>query len=221
MNTMIHSLHQIDSNLLQFIIDTVKMFKTSDIFIVINDILYCTSTDGAYIERYELPFSIPIPVCMPYKLDDMDIGLSFVTNKNLYKVEYDNYYNLYIWITGEERPIIVNNIVIPPTILNIINNCEFIRNSIPDRSFDSIIQDDTIIRMNSMLSTEGSVMYRKDGYIMTLYKGLFPLNKSDDLHLKVYNEYNKDMNITFFTSLFTVYKKKKGIIEVFLKFRYI
>ena len=65
----------------------------------------------------------------------------------------------------------------------------------------------------------GSVLYipeKCNKFAMYIPIGSLPLNKSDKLHIKIY-----EVNESIFISRFTIDKAKKGIIDIYMTYFYI
>ena len=202
-------------------IENIKLFKSDEIIIISGNMIYSSNKLFSYLKSTEdelLEFNQLKPNIFCYEIKPL---VDFVCSKNLFKLDIDIYGNLYVWINGEVKPIIIMNSVVPPIGLNIIYNMENLLISQPYLQYDNINNDEDIIKLQSSLSKDGLTMYRKDGYMMTLYKGLLPLNKSDKLNLSIYNEISENNTINFFISVFTVMKKKSKYVRVFIKYRHL
>jgi hypothetical protein len=197
------------------IIDILKILKSDDILMIHGSSLVSSNKLFSYAKTTE------------FILDEFNNGLIYcyfipdiyaICDKNLFSVDMDMYGNLYIWLNGESQPIIIMNIVVPPDGINLIYKLSnFVKY---DHFYDDITDDPDIVRLSSMLAKDGVVMYRKNGYIMSLYKGLLPINKGDKLSLSIYNDKSTD-KLKYFTSKFTVYKKKKIVIDVYITYRFL
>ena len=56
----------------------------------------------------------------------------------------------------------------------------------------------------SLKKADGIIYFKYNGYFMTLFSGLLPINKSDKIHLTIYNQ----STINTFIANFTIIKKK-------------
>lgn len=209
MNTTIISSQQIIN-----FVEILKMFKAkSDMLMIIcNGNIFVSDYQFSYMKHtnYNTEFlNNKCYYCYELKY------LIWMLDKELHSVEIDMYGNLYIWLIGECEPITVMNNVISPIARDKILYCAYLdTNRLPYVQYDDISSDITIEQLKASLSKDGCIMYRKDGYMMTLYKGLLPLNKSDRLSMEIY----PDDNGLFFTTKFTVIKKKMDI-NIYLRFR--
>lgn len=218
MNTMMIALQD---QTVKNLINNIKIFKSDEIIMIINDSIYSSNKLFSYLKSTNeiLPEFISLQVqSFCYEIKPL---IDTVCSKNLFKIDIDIYGNLYVWINGETKPVIIANSIIPPIGWMTINNMNYLYSLEANVNYDDISNDVDILKLQSSLSKDGLIMYRKDGYVMTIYKGLLPLNKSDNLSLKIYNDISQNGNIEFFTSIFTVMKKKSKSINVFLKYRYL
>lgn len=105
-----------------------------------------------------------------------------------------------------ENPVVVNKLIQLNNILkNYILNSNLIYD-IPDcrdEQFEASIQKKT---------KEGITLYKLDNsIIITLYKGLLPVNKSDKVSLQIY-----DNGSNMFVSKFTIRKPKNVVINIYM-----
>ena len=216
MNTMMDTLQRIDN--ISILVDLFKVIKTDMIVIVMNGVVYASNSEFSYIKKIVIPEFMNIQVSLCYSVSDV----ATIANKNFNSLFIDEYYNMYVYMNGESNPYIYRNMVIPPYGLFIINNCEYISQHTPDKSYEDITDDPAVIMMNTMLTADGNSIFRKDGYFMTLFKGLLPCTKTDKIGLDIFNEYDEKDKLTFFVSKFRITKKKfKSPIDVFIKYRYV
>lgn len=218
MNTMMIALQD---QTVKNLINNIKIFKSDEIIMIINDSLYGSNKLFSYLKSTNdiLPEFMSLQVqSFCYEIKPL---VDNVCSKNLFKIDIDIYGNLYVWLNGETKPVIIMNSIIPPIGWMTINNMNYLYSLEANVNYDDISDDVDIIKLQSSLSKDGLIMYRKDRYLMTIYKGLLPLNKSDKLSLKIYDEISENGNVDFFTSIFTIIKKKSKSIKVFLKYRYL
>lgn len=66
---------------------------------------------------------------------------------------------------------------------------------------DNIRQDENFEMINQYKASDGVMIYRTNGYCISLYKALLNLNKNDKVNIKIYD------NQLFFLTHFTIIKK--------------
>ena len=81
-------------------------------------------------------------------------------------------------------------------------------------NYPNLREDEEFERCLALKSAQGAVMYHKDGYCMSLFSGLLPINKADKVDLIIYP------NEKYFTAEFKITKKKPNI-EMYCMFRYL
>lgn len=82
-------------------------------------------------------------------------------------------------------------------------------------TIDNIRGNQSFENSLSLKSAQGiGYFYIGDQYIMTIFSGLLPINKSDEVALKIYD--NKTLGT--FLANFTIKKKKKADINVFINY---
>lgn len=62
-------------------------------------------------------------------------------------------------------------------------------------------------------SSDGMILYNVDGYIFSIFSGLLPLNKADDLTIEIY-----EINSISFIVRFIIDKPKSYPIEIYVKY---
>lgn len=89
-----------------------------------------------------------------------------------------------------------------------------INNTIQYNFTDEVDISDDMVQLINMKKDDGVYNYRyNDIYYMTLFKGIFPLNKSDKILLSIY-----DNNGPTYMAKFTIYKKKNSKVNVIMSF---
>lgn len=216
MNTTMNIFQDKDIN--EFI-ELIKVCKSDEILMINNNFVYSSNLLLMYMKTINIQLQMFQNNNIWY-VYSIKLLVDRVCSKKLYRLEMDMYGNIYTWFNGESEPIIIINNMISPSCINTINSCIYTDSRTSDKSYDNIMEDTEIIQLQSCLSKDGLIMYRKDGYMMSLYKGLLPLNKSDILSLDIYNDYNEDNELDYFTTRFIVHKKKFDV-NVYIKFRYL
>lgn len=211
---------QISSQDIKSFIEIMKIFKTDTVLITSGTTCMTSDASFSYVKMTEtnIPFLNTGITC--YGMSD--ISSYILSNKNLHSVHMDEYRNLYVYTNGESSPYIIMNLTIPPVAFHRFNQCANLLVSPPSLNCGDIVNDIGIQQVLSSLSADGITMYRKDKYMMSLYKGLLPINKSDTVSLAIHDDIVADgQEPMYFTSIFTITKKKKIVINIFLKYTFI
>ena len=81
--------------------------------------------------------------------------------------------------------------------------------------YENIKEDQDFLNILDKKSKDGATMYKKDKYIMYIFSGLLPINKSDKVNLNIY-----DIG-PYFISNFEILKKKTEPINVFIRYMHL
>lgn len=180
-----------------------KSFKQKD-FVLLNNKLYSTNMNY-YLVTSAFPTDIMTPIIFNYKeLSDFIKSLTVET-------EFE--------VTNNS---IMNNsgIILPirfPTkyqLDELTNRIDYInRISVNNKVILYGDVTDELQQVFSMKVADGSYYYNKDNiYFMTLFSGLFPLNKSDRIELNVIDLVNT------FIAKFDIIKKKDTRISIYVHY---
>lgn len=208
MNTIMQTLtEEMTSNL----ISVCKLFKRDDILIFRNDVAFATTWAFTFVKKTYIGLWNGCYIMHQLKV---------VCDKNLFRIDFDQYMNLYVWLNGENTPYCIRNQMLSPQNEDILALC----NELVLRTSDSMedITDNVVIQniINSV-SKDGNTSFIYNNHIMTLCKSLFPINKSDKLLIGMIDDVNEDGHIEYFWSVFRILKKKNVVVDIIIKFRYL
>lgn len=198
-----------DSFTLQFreLVEMTKVLK-SDIIYIFGNIIYGTDSNFTYLKQMTFDNVLGISICYEQKLMNDFIKLCTDTIVLDNNVLLSNIERLYINNDAYIRNILelerkINEMVLVNT--NTIN-------------VDNVRENSQFEHAISLKSAQGIGLYKiNEEYILSIFKGLLPINKSDKVSLSIY-----DINDNRFLSRFIVSKPKNKIITVsvmYLKIR--
>lgn len=153
-----------------------KLLKSETI--VIHGSRIIDVNNNIILTYIDLPFTLTTEI-LSYRLQDL-ATLESIMNKDSI-VFLDNLGNIYINNNIVVFNIYRNDITMYSFLMNINN----MRNSIPMITINNI-RDNEFFE-HCITSTTNVLFNVKDRYIITLFKGLLPINKSDKVTLNIYN----------------------------------
>ena len=198
-----------DSFTLQFreIIEIAKLLK-SDIIYIIGNTIYGTDSNFTYLKQMTFENTVGINICYEQKLmnDFIKLCTNTITLEN--NSLMSNIEVLYINNENHIRNIVNLNNKINQIVLNNYNNLN-VDNARDNQEFENAI---------SLKTAQGIGLYRvSEEYILSIFKGLLPINKKDKTSLSIYDvDYNR------FLTRFVISKPKNKVIIVnvmYLKIR--
>lgn len=198
-----------DSFTLQFreIIEIAKLLK-SDIIYIIGNTIYGTDSNFTYLKQMTFENTLGINICYEQKLmnDFIKLCTNTITLEN--NSLMSNIEVLYVNNENHIRNIVNLNNKINQIVLNNYNNLN-VDNARDNQEFENAI---------SLKTAQGIGLYRiSEEYILSIFKGLLPINKKDKTSLSIYDvDYNR------FLTRFVISKPKNKVIIVnvmYLKIR--
>lgn len=180
-----------------------KSFKQKD-FVLLNNKLYSTNINY-YLVTSAFPVDIMEPIILNYK--ELSDFIKNITIETEFKVSN----NMIINNAGDMLPIRF------PTkyqLGELTSRIDYVnRISVNNRVINYGDVTSELEKVFSMKIADGSYYYNKDNiYFMTLFSGLFPLNKADKIELDI-----MDLGNTFI-SKFDIIKKKNIKISIYVHY---
>lgn len=198
-----------DSFTLQFreIIEIAKLLK-SDIIYIIGNTIFGTDSNFTYLKQMTFENTLGINICYEQKLMNDFIKLctntitlennSLMSNIEVLCVNNENHIRNIVNLNNKINQIVLNN-----------HNTMNVDNARDNQEFENAI---------SLKTAQGIGLYRvSEDYILSIFKGLLPINKKDKTSLSIYDvDYNR------FLTRFVISKPKNKVIIVnvmYLKIR--
>lgn len=198
-----------DSFTLQFreIIEIAKLLK-SDIIYIIGNTIFGTDSNFTYLKQMTFENTLGINICYEQKLMNDFIKLctntitlennSLMSNIEVLYVNNENHIRNIVNLNNKINQIVLNN-----------HNSMNVDNARDNQEFENAI---------SLKTAQGIGLYRvSEDYILSIFKGLLPINKKDKTSLSIYDvDYNR------FLTRFVISKPKNKVIIVnvmYLKIR--
>lgn len=129
-------------------------------------------------------------------------------------------------ICSNNTEIVIKNDKFALNIINSVNRSEQICASTCNYYKNQLEKDDIFIDLINRKTGEGAKFYKiNDKYILSLFKGLLPINKGDKTDLSIFDcgqVYDRDgkMNIIFLCKFYIIKKQKKNDnITVYIMYR--
>lgn len=190
---------------LVYLNDAAKNLKQKD-FILINNIMIGIDNiqniltyivlDNNFFINY-----LPGAIINQRSLSAFIKGLTIESEFN---IEFDN--NISTIKTNSGVELLLH---LDPYIYN--EACNKYKQSVNISSYNSIINDieakDIALKIQSMSKSDGGIGLDFNGYYITIFPSILPLNKSDKLYITIYDELSN-----IFTTLFRIHKKKFDIM---------
>lgn len=198
---------------LESLIEQTKFIKSDIVYIKGNE-LYGFDIQLVIMKKSQLPFTINNYLVLNIKewiglfkeLKKCKISYeNKVINMNHDHISFKNknyfYKSNYIIRTIEDK--IRNRISV------LYTDCKVsISNLREDKNFDPILD-------KNLKSDDGVIMYRKQGYCISLYKTLLGITAKDEISLSIYDI----PNTMYFLSVFRLLPKKNPPIDIFIVYR--
>lgn len=198
-----------DNFTLQFreIIEIAKLLK-SDIIYIIGNTIYGTDSNFTYLKQMTFENTLGINICYEQKLMNDFIKLctntitlennSLMSNIEVLHINNQNHIRNIVELDNKINQIVLNN-----------HNSMNVDNARDNEEFENAI---------SLKTAQGIGLYRvSEEYILSIFKGLLPINKKDKTSLSIYDvDYNR------FLTRFVISKPKNKVIIVnvmYLKIR--
>lgn len=145
---------------------------------------------------------------------DKNIMVAILKNNEFDRVEGNQLKNFVgnevLWIGYSPISLHLNGII------DRLNN--MIINKIPVYKIENITEDDNFRSIITSKASDGAASYIKNDFIMTMYGGMFPINKNDIASMAVY----QNPDYTFLTEVIVEKKKPKDTrIYCYVKYRYL
>lgn len=189
-----------------YLIDQSKILKTDLIYIIGNT---AYGTDFNFFTLKSIVIDNPLNCCICCSLNEAN-----TINKKLQNTEEEIAdFGQYIPLEGEVFNIINNSFI--GKFNNLIQNVLMLMTTNPIKIHeDNIRNDENFERLFSFKSVDGTYIYRKDGYIISLYTNLIGMNKADKVSFDLY-----DINDFSFLVNFRVQRTAKKIINIYIMYR--
>ena len=188
------------------LIDQAKILKTDLIYIIGNT---AYGTDFNFFTLKSIVINNPLNYCICCVLNEAN-----TVSKELQKIEGE------IADFGQQIPLengvfnIINSSFVGK-FNNLIQNVLMLMTTNPIKIHeDNIRNDENFERLFSIKSVDGTYIYRKDGYVISLYTNLIGMNKSDKISFDLY-----DINEFSFLVNFRVQRTAKKIINIYVMYR--
>lgn len=184
------------------IIEYGKKLK-SDIIYINNNIIYGTDTSFSYLKTLSVKNDIGLNIL--YIQKDMNNFIKDSTDTIIYS---DN------TIQSVTSYMVVNNPNYIVRFTNLIDQVQYLLNFEQNLIIGDVREYKGFESLINLKSTQGMGLFKAEGYILTLFKNLLPINKNDRVGLTI-----RDISEDRFLATFSIMKSKD--INVFVNIMYL